>query len=263
VAARASVGARPHTSCPWQLDQVATTPGSRLRRLLLGVAMADEEQGSTGGAPLDDMSAGRWTWPAASPSSSTDCGRPRSTAGPPPDRRVVSAITEATRAGAGPANISGSESSSTGAGGRGRDGAANPVTGALEAPRCRGRARSQRGALRAGRPLGDARPGQLPHRRSHHLHHGAMRSVPIGHRCSDSMTAPSRQGTSTGRPPPREPHVGDRDARSEDRQLVLDALLAPPARHRHYEGRDPRTTRSDHVRPIAELLDVIDRRSGA
>ncbi len=58
-----------------------------------------------------------------------------------------------------------------------------------------------------------------------------------------------------------EPRVGDRDARSEDRQLLLDALLAATE---HlvvtYEGHDPRTNqeRSPCV-PVAELLDVIDR----
>ncbi len=58
-----------------------------------------------------------------------------------------------------------------------------------------------------------------------------------------------------------EPRVGDRDARSEDRQLLLDALLAATE---HlvltYEGRDPRTNqeRSPCV-PVAELLDVVDR----
>lgn len=58
-----------------------------------------------------------------------------------------------------------------------------------------------------------------------------------------------------------EPRVGDRDARSEDRQLLLDALLAATE---HlvvtYEGHDPRT---NQVRPpcvpVAELLDVVDR----
>ncbi len=58
-----------------------------------------------------------------------------------------------------------------------------------------------------------------------------------------------------------EPRVGDRDARSEDRQLLLDALLAATE---HlvvtYEGHDPRTNqeRSPCV-PVSELLDVIDR----
>lgn len=58
-----------------------------------------------------------------------------------------------------------------------------------------------------------------------------------------------------------EPFVGDRDARSEDRQLLLDALLAATD---HlivtYEGRDPRTNQErPPCVPIAELLDVVDR----
>ncbi len=58
-----------------------------------------------------------------------------------------------------------------------------------------------------------------------------------------------------------DPEVGDRDGRSEDRQLLLDALLAAQD---HlvvtYGGRDERTNlaRSPAV-PVGELLDVIDR----
>jgi exodeoxyribonuclease V gamma subunit len=58
-----------------------------------------------------------------------------------------------------------------------------------------------------------------------------------------------------------DPHVGDRDPRSEDRQLLLDALLAATD---HlvvtYSGRDDRTNapRPPAV-PMAELLDVVDR----
>ncbi len=56
-------------------------------------------------------------------------------------------------------------------------------------------------------------------------------------------------------------HVGDRDARSEDRQLLLDALLAATD---HlvitFNGRDERTNRErPPAVPIAELLDVVDR----
>jgi exodeoxyribonuclease V gamma subunit len=58
-----------------------------------------------------------------------------------------------------------------------------------------------------------------------------------------------------------DPWVGDRDGRSEDRQLLLDAVLAATD---HliitFSGRDERT---NHERPpavpIAELLDVVDR----
>ncbi|MGQ0520548.1 MAG: exodeoxyribonuclease V subunit gamma [Actinomycetota bacterium] len=59
----------------------------------------------------------------------------------------------------------------------------------------------------------------------------------------------------------RDPRVGDRDPRSEDRQLLLDALLAATD---HlvvtYTGRDERTNavRPPAV-PVGELLDVVDR----
>jgi exodeoxyribonuclease V gamma subunit len=58
-----------------------------------------------------------------------------------------------------------------------------------------------------------------------------------------------------------DPHVGDRDARSEDRQLLLDALLAATD---HlvitYTGRDERTNlKRPPAVPLGELLDVIDR----
>jgi exodeoxyribonuclease V gamma subunit len=58
-----------------------------------------------------------------------------------------------------------------------------------------------------------------------------------------------------------EPHVGDRDAPSEDRQLLLDALLAATD---HlvitYSGRDERTNlRMPPAVPVGELLDVVDR----
>ncbi|MEJ7764668.1 MAG: exodeoxyribonuclease V subunit gamma, partial [Acidimicrobiales bacterium] len=58
-----------------------------------------------------------------------------------------------------------------------------------------------------------------------------------------------------------DPHVGDRDARSEDRQLLLDAVLAATG---HlvitYAGRDERTNaeRPPAV-PVGELLDAVDR----
>jgi exodeoxyribonuclease V gamma subunit len=58
-----------------------------------------------------------------------------------------------------------------------------------------------------------------------------------------------------------DPYVGDRDPRSEDRQLLLDALLAATE---HlvviYTGRDERSNlaRPPAV-PVGELLDVVDR----
>ena len=59
----------------------------------------------------------------------------------------------------------------------------------------------------------------------------------------------------------RSPRVGDRDVRSEDRQLLLDAVLAA---QEHlvitYSGRDERSNahRPPAV-PVGELLDVVDR----
>ncbi len=59
----------------------------------------------------------------------------------------------------------------------------------------------------------------------------------------------------------RAPAVGDRDARTEDRQLLLDALLAA-SQHLvvAFTSHDPRTgePRTPAV-PIGELLDVVDR----
>ncbi|MGI8592867.1 MAG: exodeoxyribonuclease V subunit gamma [Solirubrobacteraceae bacterium] len=57
-----------------------------------------------------------------------------------------------------------------------------------------------------------------------------------------------------------EPHVGDRDPRTEDRQLLLDALLAATDRLIiTYTGNDERTNapRPPAV-PVGELLDVVD-----
>ena len=58
-----------------------------------------------------------------------------------------------------------------------------------------------------------------------------------------------------------DPHVGDRDARSEDRQLLLDALMAATD---HlvitYAARDERTNlRRPPAVPLGELLDLVDR----
>ncbi|ADB51790.1 exodeoxyribonuclease V subunit gamma [Conexibacter woesei] len=58
-----------------------------------------------------------------------------------------------------------------------------------------------------------------------------------------------------------EPWIGDRDGRSEDRQILLDALMAAGDRLIvTYSGRSERTNaeRAPAV-PIGELLDVIDR----
>ena len=58
-----------------------------------------------------------------------------------------------------------------------------------------------------------------------------------------------------------DPHIGERDARTEDRQLLLDALMAATDRLViTYTGNDERTNlaRPPAV-PVGELLDVVDR----
>jgi exodeoxyribonuclease V gamma subunit len=91
-----------------------------------------------------------------------------------------------------------------------------------------------------------------------------MRSVPHRVVCLlglDDGTFPRRTAPDGDDIIERSPCVGDRDPRREDRQLLLDALLAATD---HlvvtYAGRDERTnaTRPPAV-PLGELLDVIDR----
>jgi exodeoxyribonuclease V gamma subunit len=62
-----------------------------------------------------------------------------------------------------------------------------------------------------------------------------------------------------------DPHVGERDPRAEDRQLLLDALMAATDRLIvTYTGNDERTNvaRPPAV-PVGELLDMVDRVAGA
>ena len=58
-----------------------------------------------------------------------------------------------------------------------------------------------------------------------------------------------------------DPHVGDRDPRPEDRQMLLDALMAASDRLIvTYSGNDVRTnTPRPPAVPVGELLDTIDR----
>jgi ketol-acid reductoisomerase len=61
-----------------------------------------------------------------------------------------------------------------------------------------------------------------------------------------------------------DPHVGERDPRTEDRQLLLDALMAATDRLIvTYTGNDERTNvaRPPAV-PVGELLDMVDRVAG-
>jgi exodeoxyribonuclease V gamma subunit len=58
----------------------------------------------------------------------------------------------------------------------------------------------------------------------------------------------------------RDPHVGDRDSRTEDRQMLLDALMAASDRLIvTYTGKDERTnTPRPPAVPVGELLDMVD-----
>jgi exodeoxyribonuclease V gamma subunit len=62
-----------------------------------------------------------------------------------------------------------------------------------------------------------------------------------------------------------DPHVGDRDPRSEDRQMLLDALLAATDRLIvTYTGNDERTnTPRPPAVPVGELLDLVDETARA
>jgi exodeoxyribonuclease V gamma subunit len=62
----------------------------------------------------------------------------------------------------------------------------------------------------------------------------------------------------------QDPRVGDRDPRSEDRQMLLDALLAATERLIvTYTGNDERTNlRRPPAVPVGELLDMIERSAG-
>ncbi|MGH9176997.1 MAG: exodeoxyribonuclease V subunit gamma [Acidimicrobiales bacterium] len=91
-----------------------------------------------------------------------------------------------------------------------------------------------------------------------------MRSVPHRVVCLlglDDGVFPRRTAVDGDDLVQHDPCVGDRDARSEDRQLLLDALMAATD---HlvitYTGRDERTNavRPPAV-PVGELLDVVDR----
>ncbi|MHB1853696.1 MAG: exodeoxyribonuclease V subunit gamma, partial [Acidimicrobiales bacterium] len=91
-----------------------------------------------------------------------------------------------------------------------------------------------------------------------------MRSVPHRVVCLlglDDEVFPRHQGEDGDDLLLAEPHVGDREPRSEDRQLLLDALLAAQeAVVITYAGRDQRTNQpKPPAVPVSELLDVIDR----
>lgn len=254
---------------PWALQEVtANTWASGLDRLLLGAAMAEDDCRTFGGAvPYDDV-----------PSSAVELagrtaelvGRVRvaldSLGGRQPIDAWIDALVNATEllAVAAPSDDwqheqlrrvlsevadeaapSGNAASSAGRSGR-PDLSLDEVRSLLDT-RLKGR------PTRANFRTGDLTICTLV----------PMRSVP--HRVVallglDDGAFPRHPETDGDDLLLAEPRVGDRDARSEDRQLLLDALLAATD---HlivtYSGRDERTNRPrPPAVPVAELLDALD-----
>jgi exodeoxyribonuclease V gamma subunit len=259
----------PHRA-PWGLpDLAANTWSAGLDRLLLGVAMAEDEQRLFGGTlPLDDVASGEVDL-AGRLAELVDRLRAavRALSGSQTIRHWRDAIASATE---GLAEVTAADAwqrdqlyrvldevAQEAAAGR----PASPMLLDLS------EIRSILGNRLKGRPTrANFRTGELtvctlvP-----------MRSVPHRVVCLlglDDGVFPRHTERDGDDLLLRDPYVGDRDAGSEDRQLLLDAVLA--AREHlviTFSGRDERT---NHERPpavpIAELLDVVDhtvRRRGA
>jgi exodeoxyribonuclease V gamma subunit len=249
----------------WELGAVsANTWSAGLDRLMLGVAMADEDERQFGGTvPLDDVGsgsvdlAGRFaelvdrvriavidlsqiqpvqTWAAALGHATDSLAAPSAAEAWQHDQ-LHSVLDEVVGAAGGQAP------------GEGRSAPLGPSEArALLEHRLRGQ------PTRANFRTGDLTVCTLV----------PMRSVPHRVVCLlglDDGVFPRHPEQDGDDLLLADPRVGDRDARSEDRQLLLDAVLAATD---HllitYSGRDERT---NHARPpavpVAELLDVVDR----
>jgi exodeoxyribonuclease V gamma subunit len=256
----------------WKLGGLETnTWQAGLDRLLLGVAMAEEEYRLfEGTVPLDDVSstdvdlagrfaeyvsrlaevvrrlAGRkpvaeWVDSLILATEMLACADPRESWQADQFRRVLDEV--AAESGAHPDRPPGLPDSSGGA----QSQLSIPEVRSLLGNRLKGR------PTRANFRTGDLTVCTLV----------PMRSVPHRVVCLlglDDGAFPRHPGRDGDDIVAADPRVGDRDPRSEDRQLLLDAVLAATD---HlvvtYSGRDERTnrTRPPSV-PIAELLDAID-----
>ncbi|MDP8988127.1 MAG: exodeoxyribonuclease V subunit gamma, partial [Actinomycetota bacterium] len=247
---------------PFRLDQLdANTWRAGLDRVLLGVAMADEGQRLVGGVlPLDDVDSGAIDL-AGRLAELIDRLRVALAALCGPQTAPAWATAVAAAADALTAT---SEADSWQRAQLGRlldevvdeataDGATSPAELAL--PEIR--------ALLADRLRG--RPTRANFRTGHLTICTLvpMRSVPHRVVCLlglDDGVFPRTTARDGDDLILDDPHVGDRDARSEDRQLLLDAVLAATDRLVvTYAGRDERTNaeRPPAV-PVGELLDVVD-----
>ena len=230
-----------------------------LDRLLLGVTMTEDEQRLFGGVlPLDDVESGAIDL----------AGRLA---------ELVDRLHAAVDALSAPQTVAGVGG---GAGGRGRraDGdraarrlAARGAAAAARRRRARGRRARGRGSSSAEiRALLAERLQGRPTRANFRTGHLTictlvpMRSVPHRVVCLlglDDGTFPRKAPRDGDDLMLADPHVGERDARTEDRQLLLDALLAATDRLIiTYTGHDERTNlpRPPAV-PVGELLDVVGR----
>ncbi|MDP9402365.1 MAG: exodeoxyribonuclease V subunit gamma, partial [Actinomycetota bacterium] len=247
---------------PFKLDRLeANTWRSGLDRVLVGVAMADEGRRLLGGVlPLDDVDstaidlAGRFAelidrlraclgalrepQPLAAWAASISAAVDALTATSDDDAWQRTQVQRLLDDVVGEATVEGSPSAAE---------LALPEVRALLADRLQGR------PTRANFRTGHLTVCTLV----------PMRSVPHRVVCLlglDDGVFPRRTARDGDDLILDEPYVGDRDPRSEDRQLLLDALLAATD---HlvitYTGRDERTNaeRPPAV-PVGELLDVID-----
>jgi exodeoxyribonuclease V gamma subunit len=243
----------------WALGSVAAnTWAAGLDRLMLGVAMADEDQRQFGGAvPLDDVSSGsvdlagrfaelidRLRIAVSKLGGPQPVGSWADSLGTATDSLAAAAATEMWQRDQLHAVL---------------DEVVDEARGAGPVPLELSEARALLGHRLRGRPTrANFRTGDLtvctlvP-----------MRSVPHRVVCLlglDDGVFPRHTEQDGDDLLLADPRVGDRDARSEDRQLLLDAVLAATD---HllitYNGRDERT---NHERPpavpVAELLDVVD-----
>ena len=248
---------------PYDLAAVDTgTWDAGLHRLLLGVAMSEDDQRLVGGVlPLDDVDsgdidlAGRFAELIGRLGEAVRVAH-RPAPGRRLDRRRIDAAADllfATRPATRGSAPSSTASSPTvaGRGGRQRDGPPLRLAEIRDLLADRLRGQPTRAAFRTGDltmctlvpdALGAA-PGGVPRR-------PRRRRLPP-RRCA-RRRRPAARAAAT---------LGDHDRRAEDRQLLLDAVLAAgDALVITYAGRDPRTNEVlPPAVPVNELLDV-DRR---
>jgi exodeoxyribonuclease V gamma subunit len=244
---------------PFHLDGLAqNTWSAGLDRVLLGVSMADEDQRLVGGVvPLDDVDsgsidlAGRFAELVERLRAALD-----SLAGPQSAARWVHAVAGAAGALTATTSDDGWQHAQL-----------QRILDDVLAEAAGSPARLELAEFRS--LLSDRLRGQ-PTRANFRTGHLTvctlvpMRSVPHRVVCLlglDDGAFPRKTERDGDDLVLTDPHVGDRDGRNEDVQLLLDAVLAATERLVvTYAGRDDRTNaeRPPAV-PVGELLDVIDR----